>query len=66
MSKHPHEDCDGTPLQCDCFSRGEDYSFRMFVHHVNLILDGKDEVKGVNMEPWGTLRRRILKLVNKE
>jgi len=58
-----HKDLDGTPFQCDCYTRGEEHCIEIFIQHVNEILDGKDDGRGANREPWGSLRQRLLKLV---
>ncbi len=67
LSRKCHEPCDdmtyNTPMQCDCFTAGQDHNFASIVHHINKILDGKDSGQGANFEPWGSLRRRLLDLV---
>lgn len=55
------EELDRTPMQCDCYTRGQDDEFKMLVAHIHDILDGKDDGSGINHEPWGALRRRLLK-----
>lgn len=60
-----HIELDRTPMQCDCYTRGQDDEFKMLVNAIHFILDGKDEGSGINYEPWTRLRKRLLKLVNK-
>jgi hypothetical protein len=63
---HPnHIDLDRTSMQCDCYTRGQDDEFKMLVSYINDILDGKDDGSGTNNRPWGTIRRKLLELVNK-
>lgn len=55
---------DGTDFAHPAWWRGQDHALEMICHHVNLILDGKDDGKGENLEgPWRELRRRLLALV---
>ena len=63
---HPHEECDQTPFECPCFTRGGDKNLQLAIHHITEILDGKDDGIGVNREPWHTIRRRLLNLVNND
>lgn len=60
---HAHSEADATPLECPCFTRGSDYNLELLVYHINEILNGNDDGEGANREPWGSLRRRLLKLV---
>ena len=43
--------------------RGHDYTALVFCQLVHKILDGQDDGRGFNIEPWATLRRRLLALI---
>lgn len=62
------EDCEfiyTTPFECKCFDIGADHEFKRMIQEINYILDGKDDGSGINYEPWGELRKRLLDLVRK-
>lgn len=42
--------------------RGHDHTARVFCQIVTKILDGQDDGHGFNVEPWGTVRQRLLAL----
>jgi len=42
--------------------RGHDHTARVFCDLVTKILDGEDPGGGFNLEPWHSLRRRLLGL----
>lgn len=42
--------------------RGHDHTARVFCQIVTKILDGRDDGQGFNVEPWGTVRQRLLAL----
>jgi hypothetical protein len=51
---------DGTDYAHPAWWRGHEQTTATFCQKVNDILDGKDDGSGVNHEPWGSLRRRLL------
>jgi len=53
---------DGTPFQTNDYTRGMTDAHASAMAAVTRILDGKDDGGGSNMEPWGTVRRRLLAL----
>lgn len=60
-----HIECDGTPYQCNCYTRGQSDEFKVLTNEINFILEGKDDGTGFNYPEWGKIRRRLLELLNK-
>jgi predicted nucleic acid-binding Zn-ribbon protein len=59
--KIDYPDADGTDYAHPAWWRGHDHAIAMFCHHVNQILDGKDDGTGENVEGnWRDLRKRLL------
>lgn len=56
-------EADGTDFAHPAWWRGYEHSCRTFCQLVTEILDGKDDGRGANYEPWGTVRQRLVKLV---
>ena len=57
------EEWDGTDGAHPAWWRGHHDTTLVFCRIVNEILDGKDDGRGFNYEPWGALRKRLLLLV---
>ncbi len=56
------EELDGTDGAHPAWWRGHEHTTLSFCQLVNRILDGQDEGRGFNCEPWGALRQRLLGL----
>ena len=57
---------DGTDFAHPAWWRGHHQTTEMFCHHVQAILDGRDvKDESVSPEPWHTVRKRLLALVEK-
>ena len=57
---------DATDAAHPAWWRGHDYTTDRICELIHNILDGKDDGRGSNYEPWGSVRRRLLEIVNKE
>lgn len=53
---------DGTDFAHPAWWRGHEQAVLVMCQTINEVLDGKDDGAGVNYEPWGAVRRRLLKL----
>lgn len=58
-----HEDLDKTPFQCDCFTRGEDYSYKAAIRKIKHFLSGNDDGSGSYYAELEEIRRDILELI---
>ena len=56
-------DLDATDFAHPAWWRGHEHTAVVFCQLVTDILDGKDTGGGFNYEPWHTLRRRLIKMV---
>lgn len=57
---------DGTDAAHPAWWRGHHQTTAMFCHHVQAILDKRDvKDESVSMEPWHTIRQRLLELVTR-
>lgn len=54
---------DATDFAHPAWWRGEEYAIRQICAKISNILDGKDKGTGVYQEPFESLRRRLLRLV---
>lgn len=57
------EEYDGTDAAHPAWWRGHEQTTAILCQKINEILGGKDKGEGANHEPWGTVRRRLIKLV---
>ena len=57
---------DGTDAAHPAWWRAHDYTTDVICSLINKILDGKDDGRGANCEPWGSVRKRLISIVNKE
>ena len=59
-----YPDADATDAAHPAWWRGHDHTAAVFCQLVTKILDGEDNGGGFNYEPWGTLRKRLVALMD--
>ena len=54
---------DGTDAAHPAWWRGHEHTVAAMCQKIHSLLDGKDDGSGVSNDPWESLRRRLLNLI---